>query len=114
MRISDWSSYVCSSDRKCLNRFPCLCNLVPKHCDVPANLFKRSTRKLIKLDHNRRDIGGSGPQLRKKLDRTRVVYGKSVSVSVDLGGRRIIQQKSHTHIKTSRGSKTTYPRQQNE
>src|SRR3546814_13221918 len=33
------------------------------------------------------------PHLRR--DRKSVVYGKSVSVRVDLGGRRIIKQKKH-------------------
>src|SRR3546814_16621946 len=35
-------------------------------------------------------VGGYG---RGEIDRTRVVSGKSVSVSVDLGGRRIVKKK---------------------
>src|SRR3546814_20173932 len=77
MRISDWSSDVCSSDL-----------LVPM--SRPATIADR-----------RGDTGfifGVNPAWRvmrypPSSDRKSVVSGKSVSVRVDLGGRRIIKQK---------------------
>src|SRR3546814_18447237 len=33
-----------------------------------------------------------------RIDRKSVVSGKSVSVSVDLGGRRVIKKKNHTYL----------------
>src|SRR3546814_11968988 len=70
MRISDWSSDVCSSD------------LLGRPARYPP----------------RRGGGASGLQglLRSRRtaeDRKSVVYGKSVSVRVDLGGRRVIKKK---------------------
>src|SRR3546814_14454990 len=73
MRISDWSSDVCSSDlwRGALfHRRDLLCE------QAPAVL--------------------SGYLARSRGDRKSVVSGKSVSVRVDLGGRRIINKKKQT------------------
>src|SRR3546814_16070680 len=69
MRISDWSSDVCSSD---------LSNCGEEHDDV---LWA---------------AGGLSParQADHASDRKSVVSGKSVSVRVDLGGRRIIKKKN--------------------
>src|SRR3546814_12450634 len=39
------------------------------------------------------DVGGEADAAQLALDRKRVVYGKSGSVRVDLGGRRIIKKK---------------------
>src|SRR3546814_12195491 len=41
------------------------------------------------------DAGGA---LKSRTDRTCDVYGQSVSVSVDLGGRRCLQKKQQLHI----------------
>src|SRR3546814_17214910 len=84
MRISDWSSDVCSSDL----------------ADRPAG--RRGEGYL----HVERCGGAAvGVGLLHRLwpdviprrgaeDRTRVVSGKSVSVRVDLGGRRIIKKQN--------------------
>src|SRR3546814_14879902 len=40
--------------------------------------------------------GGLPVDLRNRADRKSVVWGTSVSVRVDLGGRRIIKKKKHT------------------
>src|SRR3546814_11213926 len=105
MRISDWSSDVCSSDL---------------HLTRPA-----AQRHLVDdgvlagdLDRHRIDIGrngaaaecapgGKGEHHRAGAkvkdvaeDRKSVVSGKSVSVRVDLGGHRIIKKKKY--IKESR------------
>src|SRR3546814_17599883 len=104
MRISDWSSDVCSSD------------LVPDFC-----LFKFNVRTQHpsdegwlqeSLDRIVRTLGGDGIvfEIRggftrppkplnaaQQKDRKSVVKGKSGSVRVDLGGRRILQNKiTHT------------------
>src|SRR3546814_17737879 len=96
MRISDWSSDVCSSDllpgnfdavSRWLNAEPlqqCLC-LIQQIAGNIAGLGKHCIK-----------IGtGLVVQRRKALvDRKSVVKGKSVSVRVDLGGRRIIKKKT--------------------
>src|SRR3546814_14989873 len=89
MRISDWSSDVCSSDL----------------LDIGAGRMKRPCRCLhvshdgARLDRERR-AEQEQPGHRRNLDdpdRKSVVSGQSVSVRVDLGGRRIIKKK-HTCI----------------
>src|SRR3546814_17705206 len=80
MRISDWSSDVCSSD-------------LPGAGAAAAG------------DGERQAAVAPGPRLRASAglghrrsgdagDRKSVVSGKSVSVRVDLGGRRIIKKKT--------------------
>src|SRR3546814_11409978 len=96
MRISDWSSDVCSSD-------------LASGCD-------RILRSTPLLHRSRASLPAhDGPQLqirdrtanaqlaacqwhcvRPGLDRTRVEEGKSVSVRVNLGGSRIIKTKNTT------------------
>src|SRR3546814_18862215 len=106
MRISDWSSDVCSSD---LRLWP-LCGAVGG--DQPA-------RKNLRHRHDQRDAahraaignrcrrrGGATHRdavrrhplsdrrgAERRLDRKSVVEGKSVSVLVDLGGGRVIKKK---------------------
>src|SRR3546814_17627698 len=94
MRISDWSSDVCSSD-------------LPLGSDTgpcPGRLLACDSR------HACADGPGPGSQLgadagkgpaRGGQDRKSVVEGKSVSVRVDLGGSRSIQ--------TKKGDSTTVP-----
>src|SRR3546814_14161379 len=97
MRISDWSSDVCSSD------------LPRRRCRGTAPGDRRRTgggspyrARGAYADADRRpwrcgEWTPPSPDLR--LDRKSVVSGKSVSVRVDLGGRRII--KKHTKTSTS-------------
>src|SRR3546814_3144306 len=77
MRISDWSSDVCSSDlfSSSLNSN----ETVPSCRRRP--LLNVTWRRLLKLSAI------------CSRDRKSVVSGKSVSVRVDLGGRRIIKKK---------------------
>src|SRR3546814_18776601 len=106
MRISDWSSDVCSSDLH-----------VPHGSDLDiTDLYERqieryapgfrdvviarrvSTRSWYPA-HNANLIGGDiagGSHGGLQLDRQSVVSGKSVSARVNLGGRRIIK-KNITH-----------------
>src|SRR3546814_18604151 len=92
MRISDWSSDVCSSDlvTQVASRPPARppsTGEVKPPCSKPATKpTKVSTR-----------ISGPGVvSARPRPDRKSVVSGKSVSVRVDLGGRRIIKKKRYT------------------
>src|SRR3546814_7696650 len=84
MRISDWSSDVCSSDLDCLGR---------------GRLFLAGTVADVREREGARAVKGhalarrAGSFARLRPDRKSVVEGKSVSVRVDLGGRRIIKKK---------------------
>src|SRR3546814_14325012 len=114
MRISDWSSDVCSSDL-----------IDPPGAD-PADPRFLDHRNQRFLDHlaglkEARKIGPSTqlgdfqvqrayPGIQRTvaiavapgraLDRKSVVSGKSVSVRVDLGGRGIIKKKKKNHTNT--------------
>src|SRR3546814_12049264 len=101
MRISDWSSDVCSSD------------LPPPRRGRPMGVWGGSRRTAMRQTSKRRasrEDGGAKPpapraslyedvtrriiaELEAGRDRKSVVSGKSVSVRVDLGGRRIIKKK---------------------
>src|SRR3546814_16186904 len=86
MRISDWSSDVCSSDLAL--------HLLAEGGVLAGHRAGGGDREGVlgprrrNVERQRRDGGQHGQ------DRKSVVMGKSVSVRVDLGGRRII--KKHT------------------
>src|SRR3546814_8374366 len=103
MRSSDWSSDVCSSDL-----FPCV-----RPSRVGSGAGRSRTRSGMTRTYGRRPGGaaraaGSGtrqpPRSRSsglgrhdvEVDRKSVVSGKSVSVRVDLGGRRFIKKTTTT------------------
>src|SRR3546814_2927069 len=83
MRISDWSSDVCSSD------------LTMVETDRAG--AHGSRRRPAHARHHGAGIHATGQERSKRhvgdQDRKSVVSGKSVSVRVDLGGRRIIKKK---------------------
>src|SRR3546814_12470911 len=89
MRISDWSSDVCSSD------------LNPPRPTAPRHPGQHAWRGSA-MSHRPAGVGLRHIPGRAvaymvaavALDRKSVVSGKSVSVRVDLGGRRIIQKKN--------------------
>src|SRR3546814_15173602 len=88
MRISDWSSDVCSSD------------LHPPSCSRRCHCGRDGLRSRWPNDWGRSWSGRKGastlrPRRRpaRTEDRKSVVSGKRVSVRVDLGGRRIIKKK---------------------
>src|SRR3546814_17193264 len=101
MRISDWSSDVCSSD------------LAGQAADATGRADQRPG--LLQgpghLHAARQGAPGDAAQHPDRLpgsvfvaepaddsrDRKSVVSGKSVSVRVDIGGRRIIKTKNKTH-----------------
>src|SRR3546814_18241477 len=92
MRISDWSSDVCSSD-------------LPEHLlDGFRAVLRDGDAVAMRTLHGGRAagvevFGDAVPENRRQhagivaIDRKSVVEGKSVSVRVDLGGRRIIKKK---------------------
>src|SRR3546814_18695304 len=84
MRISDWSSDVCSSD-------------LPDRCAHPRRdpLGRVRTGRADPPGGPRRParrLAPARPRCAAHADRKSVVEGKSVSVRVDLGGRRIIKK----------------------
>src|SRR3546814_8522479 len=90
MRISDWSSDVCSSDLDGIG------------AEVPMDqvtgtdpLVEEAEGNMIPTVRIAKPVGwpdGAVPAAAE--DRKSVVEGKSVSVRVDLGGRRIIKKKN--------------------
>src|SRR3546814_20409022 len=105
MRISDWSSDVCASD---LTMSKTMCQFVAgqlKYADdltyflAPyINSYKRfqagifaPTKAIWSLDNRTAGFRLCGEG--SKADRKSVVSGKSVSVRLDLGGRRSLKKK---------------------
>src|SRR3546814_19471513 len=104
MRISDWSSDVCSSDLPSRGVGASAlatgeATAAQATADAPSRIIPRRFRP--------RGRGGAGdaadvrenrskslPKCGCDIDRKRVVSGKSVSVRVDLGGRSIIKKKN--------------------
>src|SRR3546814_18537365 len=91
LRISDWSSDVCSSDldRSGSARFP---GASPVRPAPPRIAARRIT--LMTDDDTPHGLGRGLTTYGE--DRKSVVQGKSVSVRVDIGGRRIIKNKNTT------------------
>src|SRR3546814_15380732 len=83
MRISDWSSDVCSSDLSCTSMSVAASDRALAsptwRCSFTA-LARKKTSQAARL-RRKRKIGRASCK------------GKSVSVRVDLGGRRIIKKK---------------------
>src|SRR3546814_14536749 len=103
MRISDWSSDVCSSDLL----LPLLSLSFPRDHQAAA----RTAAPLgLSMELDDREAGyagaGCGDQAgnsdlsQAALDRKSVVEGQSVTVRVDLGGRRIIKKQEHRNQPT--------------
>src|SRR3546814_18167394 len=99
MRISDWSSDVCSSDLTCSGR-----PAGESRCTVsgtrPSAMRGVSARTNNSCSFTARD-------------RKSVVQGKSVSVRVDLGGRSTIKKKQQYHYIANPLSTITIPKTQN-
>src|SRR3546814_12241648 len=103
MRISDWSSDVCSSDllpaattsaRRCARSSPCRSRWSPdtKPLPNPWTSLKAQEKSLIMdaVVEQTKPAGALDP-ITLEVDRKRVVQGKSVSVRVSPGGRRVIK-----------------------
>src|SRR3546814_16341940 len=98
MRISDWSSDVCSSDLHRAVRDMLAALDAEVDADDPAQQPVDAARPqgvdgedLVAVAAHQRDQAVQ----RQQGDRKSVVSGKSVSVRVDLGGRRIIKKKKN-------------------
>src|SRR3546814_16994986 len=101
MRISDWSSDVCSSDLAEKHRAVMVVGIEPVAQQIGRGLRDQETYLRA-----RRAAEGAAQQIgdeargalcgleRDVTDRKSVVSGKSVSVRVDLGGSRIIKKKN--------------------
>src|SRR3546814_13013640 len=103
MRISDWSSDVCSSDLSVSEGFgnsfiaPRLAGFVAAHPEIEIDLV--SSSGFLNPSRREADMAVLLARPRKGPLRTRdrksVVQGTSVSVRVDFGGPRLIK-KTHT------------------
>src|SRR3546814_10912823 len=101
MRISDWSSDVCSSDlplshrhRRCGRDKQFLGGGFAAACHLPIMPDAISAAKLPRRQVL--DLLASGSDhidTRWRGERKSDVEGKSVSVRVDLGGRRLVKEK---------------------
>src|SRR3546814_13195852 len=97
MRISDWSSDVCSSD---LSKYPhqtCSKQSAWRD-DVGGVRVRRAAARIAgraPAAFGHFHGAGAGPGA---ADRKSVVSGKSVSVRVDPGGRRIIKKKTQENM----------------
>src|SRR3546814_15300735 len=90
MRISDWSSDVCSSDLHDRQRVVDL----GERAEVVVERRHASPHVRGDASHRQRLVTVPVHQCERGFeDRKSVVSGKSVSVRVDLGGRRIIKKK---------------------
>src|SRR3546814_14526360 len=98
MRISDWSSDVCSSDLKPIRigkRDMAVAACEAMGWAVPDSVVwfvqrvEAAKQRVLKARELKNEVE------ERKEDRKSVVSGKSVSVRVDLGGRRIITTKKN-------------------
>src|SRR3546814_17521748 len=104
MRISDWSSGVCSSDLNVAQGREHEAFRWFQEILAPA-VFARGVRRARRMKLLDLQLQPENPLPHRYLslfdfdsdraERKSVVSGKSVSVSEDLGGRRIIKKKIH-------------------
>src|SRR3546814_14271463 len=107
MRISDWSSDVCSSDLWRTSQLPQGRNSPVKLPSLRssrayAHLYGRPAINRIGFGEARLLAAAFAGRRSEyhSVDRKSVVSGKSVSVRVDLGGRRSIQKNNTSTIGT--------------
>src|SRR3546814_14017678 len=108
MRISDWSSDVCSSDLKSKRQskskayLPLYLSLILLWLWFVSLLPSKEASVLLCSLLSFCLLGFAfllaTAELTSVLDRKSVVSGKSVSVRVDLGGRRIIKKTKRNNI----------------
>src|SRR3546814_18363664 len=114
MRISDWSSDVCSSDLlRMVSRHICACRSAPSTNPLIAAVIPmivaaaRMISVVVRLAELsarvRRPKMLDGAIVGDVRDRKSVVKGKRVSVRVDLGGRRILKKNKNQSKSTNKG-----------
>src|SRR3546814_15956215 len=97
MRISDWSSDVCSSDLHAVIAHDHH-RLVAEPGDHALGLVAQPHAVIAVVDRDAaEEAHGVLVDRQDAADRKSVVEGKSVSVRVDLGGRRIIKKNTSRH-----------------
>src|SRR3546814_14113591 len=103
MRISDWSSDVCSSDlfKSTTTAIPEV-RTTPRHIAIIMDGNGRWARKRMMPRVAGHKRGAESVRGTVRADRKSVVSGTSGSVRVDIGGRRIIihkpkQQPTYTY-----------------
>src|SRR3546814_11873803 len=97
MRISDWSSDVCSSDLYHIKITDAI--TLPTPNDVFGPCFEEGDAAacaLIRRDPLNGSLNGGGDTPGQIADRKSVVEGKRCSLRVDLGGRRTIKKKKES------------------
>src|SRR3546814_9551798 len=93
MRISDWSSDVCSSDLiGCAGSGAPLGSRLHPHPVLPAQFHRDEGQHDLRIAVERKEEGVGQPTAE---DRKSAVSGKGVSVRVDLGGARCLKTKTH-------------------
>src|SRR3546814_17560575 len=107
MRISDWSSdvsssdlYICSIHLRRRYTHPSLAITAMTTLKKPTIIFCNSILAVNQWKDQILKWSDVHPD--RISDRKSVVKGKSVSVRVDLGGRRIIKKKKNINIKKCR------------
>src|SRR3546814_16266470 len=111
-RISDWSSDVCSSDLRCSLKSR-VTSVSASSGGWPSTCLLTARKTELSWDRGDRSGGSRTRSIccrgtaRGNSDRKSVESGKSVSVSVDFGGRRIIKKKQQTYIRTYKTSHIT-------
>src|SRR3546814_12456489 len=104
MRISDWSSDVCSSDLsqygsvRVREKSAELQRVAADAVKIAAEIIAENFSKETVLDMSQMDVPTKADITRRlkdieKADRKSGVKGKSVTVRVDRGGRRLIKKK---------------------
>src|SRR3546814_18853858 len=107
MRISDWSSDVCSSDLAALLALRKR-STASTRAMTPGNFLSAAGSAPTSHKTQRRSPCRNSCALMNGLtngDRNSVVSGKSVSVRVELGGRRRIKKKKKMTIQNSKKNK---------
>src|SRR3546814_11839821 len=106
MRISDWSSDVCSSDldhrgstMRRSAHWRRLRGRKWQECAQPTPIADPATRRATPRAHWRANGPPPAIHRRDQAARKSGVSGKSVSVRVDLGGLRIIKKKKKKYHK---------------
>src|SRR3546814_14649483 len=98
MRISDWSSDVCSSDlRHGRRRHPVVAEFRVRR----QRQIARQGQPIARGDRDGHPARQRSLREARPRDRKSVGWGKSVTVRVDLGGRRMNQRKNAKTRKSS-------------
>src|SRR3546814_12208297 len=113
MRISDWSSDVCSSDLRLLRHLAELRARRGQPQAMRAAVEQRRADPAFERAHAAAEGGpGHVPPLRG-TERESVGEGKSVAVRVDIGGRRIIKKKTNKDRERKHLTRTNKERHNN-